>query len=308
MDRSQKIIGLSRPSILSQAVVMAGSVDSEASKNDDAPIRPANDRAQRGDLPSIFTEEALLQLEEGLRVQREQPERRRFSEPQAQSSRPVSSGALREGLSVSAQSEPISANAAMAPAVDQPKIPQEKHVPSPSWPKQKMALVLCALLLAIGAAALGVSLKARTGGSDVAAPVNVEGRERTPSAASDKDEARRPISSGVRSSAATPSPPPASAAKERPVEAQGPAAPAASQTSPPRNERPVEAQGPAAPAASRTSAPPNERPIGAQGAAAATAAQQPQCNIPACRRFYRSFRASDCTFQPRSGPRRICER
>ncbi len=30
------------------------------------------------------------------------------------------------------------------------------------------------------------------------------------------------------------------------------------------------------------------------------------CNIDACRRAYRSFRASDCTFQPNRGPRRLC--
>lgn len=34
----------------------------------------------------------------------------------------------------------------------------------------------------------------------------------------------------------------------------------------------------------------------------------PQCNIQACSRAYRSFRPSDCTFQPYSGPRRICEK
>jgi 1A family penicillin-binding protein len=34
----------------------------------------------------------------------------------------------------------------------------------------------------------------------------------------------------------------------------------------------------------------------------------PQCNIQACSRAYRSFRASDCTFQPYRGPRRICEK
>lgn len=33
-----------------------------------------------------------------------------------------------------------------------------------------------------------------------------------------------------------------------------------------------------------------------------------QCNIRACSAAYRSFRASDCTFQPYSGPRRICTR
>ncbi|MGR3464676.1 PBP1A family penicillin-binding protein [Limimaricola sp.] len=40
-----------------------------------------------------------------------------------------------------------------------------------------------------------------------------------------------------------------------------------------------------------------------------TAAQeQPNCNVRACSRAYRSFRASDCTFQPYSGPRKLCTR
>ncbi|WP_028054038.1 PBP1A family penicillin-binding protein [Sinorhizobium medicae] len=34
----------------------------------------------------------------------------------------------------------------------------------------------------------------------------------------------------------------------------------------------------------------------------------PACNFRACARAYRSFRPDDCTFQPYSGPRRICER
>jgi penicillin-binding protein 1A len=34
-----------------------------------------------------------------------------------------------------------------------------------------------------------------------------------------------------------------------------------------------------------------------------------QCNIPACQRFYHSFRPSDCTYQPYwGGPRRACDR
>jgi len=33
-----------------------------------------------------------------------------------------------------------------------------------------------------------------------------------------------------------------------------------------------------------------------------------QCDIPACEQFYRSFRASDCTYQPFSGPRQYCGR
>ena len=37
-------------------------------------------------------------------------------------------------------------------------------------------------------------------------------------------------------------------------------------------------------------------------------AERPQCDIRACSAAYRSFRASDCTFQPYSGPRRLCTR
>jgi penicillin-binding protein 1A len=34
-----------------------------------------------------------------------------------------------------------------------------------------------------------------------------------------------------------------------------------------------------------------------------------RCNIPICERYYRSFRASDCTYQPdEGGPRRFCDR
>ena len=32
------------------------------------------------------------------------------------------------------------------------------------------------------------------------------------------------------------------------------------------------------------------------------------CNVAACAQSYLSFRASDCTFQPFEGPRRLCER
>jgi hypothetical protein len=33
-----------------------------------------------------------------------------------------------------------------------------------------------------------------------------------------------------------------------------------------------------------------------------------QCDIDACANAYRSFRVSDCTFQPYEGPRRLCTR
>jgi membrane peptidoglycan carboxypeptidase len=32
------------------------------------------------------------------------------------------------------------------------------------------------------------------------------------------------------------------------------------------------------------------------------------CNVRACSRSYRSFRPSDCTYQPYSGERRLCEK
>jgi hypothetical protein len=39
-----------------------------------------------------------------------------------------------------------------------------------------------------------------------------------------------------------------------------------------------------------------------------TAAAAPHCNIAACSASYRSFRESDCTYQPYNGPRRLCTR
>lgn len=56
-----------------------------------------------------------------------------------------------------------------------------------------------------------------------------------------------------------------------------------------------------------TEAPPSEE---AAGELAAGEADAPAvaCNVRACSRAYRSFRASDCTFQPYEGPRKLCEK
>ncbi len=40
--------------------------------------------------------------------------------------------------------------------------------------------------------------------------------------------------------------------------------------------------------------------------AQATPAQAPSCNIAACAAAYHTFDATDCTYQPRDGPRRLC--
>jgi hypothetical protein len=272
---------------------MVSSVDSESSKkNDGALNRPATDRVQGGGMPAFFTDDALNRLEAGLRAQREQHEAQRFYEPDAASSRPENSGALRDRRGENARIEPLSEDAPLAPDGEEP-------VPLPFWRRRMGARLLCALLLVAGGATLGVSLKARTGASTPAAPVNTEGQTPAP----DNDAPR----DAVRSSTATPSLPPQSPARpnEKRVEAQGPV----SGTPASPNEQPVEAQGSAAPAASSTPAPP---PIKAQAPAAAsgTPAPKPKCNIAACRRAYRSFRASDCTFVPHHshGKRRICDR
>ncbi|CDZ58139.1 Penicillin-binding protein, 1A family [Neorhizobium galegae bv. orientalis] len=45
-----------------------------------------------------------------------------------------------------------------------------------------------------------------------------------------------------------------------------------------------------------------------KGLAAGNPGTAPSCNITACSRSYRSFRASDCTYQPFRGERRLCEK
>jgi hypothetical protein len=251
---------------------MSNSVPSEASKKDVALIHPATDRAQGGDARAFLTETALLRLEAGLRAQREQPaetlaplmqraeqetpsqEGRLFSEPDAASSRlgaqPLGEAEMRtaDWLIVSSQIETISESPALAPRADQPKIRAEEPVPSPSWRRRKVGLLLCALFLVVGAGALGVSLKTRTAGSTDAASVNTEAHGQTASAAADASvapdshEPPQPITNAVKLSAALPSLPPLSPAppNEQPVEP--PAASEAVAVAPP-NEQPVEAQG-----------------------------------------------------------------
>jgi hypothetical protein len=66
--------------------------------------------------------------------------------------------------------------------------------------------------------------------------------------------------------------------------------------------------------ARRVEAPP-EAPISpaAHGSSGQTSSVQtssnvPRCNVSLCETYYQSFRASDCTYQPRSGPRQYCGR
>ena len=49
-----------------------------------------------------------------------------------------------------------------------------------------------------------------------------------------------------------------------------------------------------------------EEPAGVEVAAEDTTGMQ--CNYRACARSYRSFRSTDCTFQPYRGQRKLCEK
>jgi hypothetical protein len=65
----------------------------------------------------------------------------------------------------------------------------------------------------------------------------------------------------------------------------------------------------AANAAAPASAPPaNSPPPSAEVAPApqVVAAPKPKCDVTACEAAYRSFRESDCTYNPSFGPRRLC--
>jgi BA14K-like protein len=73
---------------------------------------------------------------------------------------------------------------------------------------------------------------------------------------------------------------------------------------------------PAQPAHANTAAPPKEAPPAqasapmpepiAPAATAPAEPAQPPCDVTACAAAYHSFRASDCTWQPYEGPRRLC--
>jgi hypothetical protein len=78
---------------------------------------------------------------------------------------------------------------------------------------------------------------------------------------------------------------------------------------PPAARRTVQAVSPASPFSPQVTtdaiapqSPPPAQPV----QPAAVEAPAVNCNVDACAGAYRSFRASDCTWQPNEGPRRLC--
>jgi hypothetical protein len=74
-------------------------------------------------------------------------------------------------------------------------------------------------------------------------------------------------------------------------------------TAPPVNQTP-----PAPPVVARAEPAPAPAPVEVAPQVAAEEKPQPKCDIDACTAAYRSFTASDCTYQPNVGPRRLCTR
>ena len=91
-----------------------------------------------------------------------------------------------------------------------------------------------------------------------------------------------------------------------PLEAARPPPPAAS---PPLKGKPAAAPNTATPqptAAPTTPQPDPALTIMNEPAAPAAAGAPPQCDIAACTAAYHSFTASDCTYMPSAGVRRLC--
>jgi hypothetical protein len=108
--------------------------------------------------------------------------------------------------------------------------------------------------------------------------------------------------------AAVPPAPPVVQQAAKPAELAKPASPAAETegkaASPAAPAQPVQ-PAPAIAAVTPEPAPlVVPEPVPAEPATAAA----PLCDIAACERAYRSFTASDCTYQPSDGPRRLCTR
>lgn len=111
--------------------------------------------------------------------------------------------------------------------------------------------------------------------------------------------------------AAPPPPPVVQQAATKPADVATPASPVETAgkavSSAPVAIAPVQ---PASPTPAIAAAAPEPAPLVAPEPAPATpsTAAVPLCDIQACERAYRSFTASDCTYQPSDGPRRLCTR
>jgi hypothetical protein len=72
------------------------------------------------------------------------------------------------------------------------------------------------------------------------------------------------------------------------------------------NAPPAATSSPAASPAAEEATQAQARATEPAAGASATVAAAAHCNVSACSSAYRSFRASDCTYQPMSGERRLC--
>jgi len=137
-------------------------------------------------------------------------------------------------------------------------------------------------------------------------------------AAKKQTDTREAAKAQADNRALTPVYPASPAAPQAGPAAPQPAAQAVGNTAPGAGSNAAQAQ--AQPQAQASSADAEKPPVqAAQAQANNQSSQQPQaaadtqqaanhCNVQACSAAYQSFRASDCTYQPYDGPRRVCMR
>jgi len=108
-------------------------------------------------------------------------------------------------------------------------------------------------------------------------------------------------------------PAPMSPMVDTPAGLRAAAPPAPVQAAPPQASSPVPSTTigapivpPALAVPARPAAPATAGAAAQAAAAVAAPESEARCNVDTCTAAYRSFRPSDCTYQPSNGPRRLC--
>ena len=137
------------------------------------------------------------------------------------------------------------------------------------------------------------------------APTKVARQETTGSATHDDDRALTPVYPARPGGPS--SPPAAQAAQAQQQQQQATPQPqqqAQQQAPAPASTQQAKADTPPAPATAKPAA---AAPVSAPKAATPVSLESRNaCDVQACARAYRSFRESDCSYQPYSGPRQLC--
>lgn len=136
------------------------------------------------------------------------------------------------------------------------------------------------------------------------APTKVARQETTGSATHDDDRALTPLYPARPAGAASPPAAQTAQVQEQPAPQQQQATPQPqAQQQAPAPTQQAKADPPPASAARPAAAAPVSTP---KAATPVSLESRNACDVQACARAYRSFRESDCSYQPYSGPRQLC--